>query len=212
MSYWSIDNAGNTETAHTGYAKIDTTSPTTTATGLQSSASAAWQKTPAKVTLSATDNPGGSGVAATYYTLDGGAQQTYTAPFTLSDGAHTVSYWSTDKAGNTETAHTGYARIDTTSPTTTATGLQSSASAAWQKTPAKVTLSATDNAGGSGVAATYYTIDGGAQQTYTAPFTLSTTAPTRCATGRPTRPATQRAPTPATSRSTVRRPPPPPRR
>ena len=114
--------------------QIDTASPTTSATGLQASATAAWQKTPAKVTLSATDNTGGSGVAHTYYTLDGGARQTYLAPFTLSDGAHTVSYWSTDKAGNTETTHKGYANIDTASPTTTATGLQASAAAAWQKT------------------------------------------------------------------------------
>jgi hypothetical protein len=172
VSYWSVDNAGNTETALTGYANIDTTSATTTATGLQSSAAAAWQKSPAKVTLSATDNTGGSGVAATYYTIDGGVRQTYTAPFTLSDGAHTVSYWSVDRAGNTETAHSGYAKIDTTSATTTATGLQASASAAWQKTSPKITLSATDNSGGSGVAHTYFTVDGGTQQTYAVPFYL----------------------------------------
>src|SRR6185437_6604489 len=57
-----------------------------------------------KVTLSATDN--GSGVAANFYTLDGGAQVQYTAPFTVSAaGAHTVHYFSKDVAGNAENTH-----------------------------------------------------------------------------------------------------------
>ncbi len=45
-----------------------------------------------------------SGVAATYYTIDGGARQTYTAPFTVSaQGSHTIVYWSVDAVANTET-------------------------------------------------------------------------------------------------------------
>jgi len=99
---------------------LDGVAPTTTATGLQASAGAAWQKTPAQVGLSATDNAGGSGVAATYYTIDGGAKQTYTAPFALADGAHTVTYWSVDVAGNVEAAHSGYANVDTKAPTAAA--------------------------------------------------------------------------------------------
>ena len=44
-----------------------------------------------------------SGVAATYYTLDGGEEQTYTEPFDVSgDGEHTVTYYSVDNADNTE--------------------------------------------------------------------------------------------------------------
>ena len=42
----------------------------------------------------------GRGVASTT-SVDGGAAQTYSAPFTVAtDGAHTVAFWSTDNDGN----------------------------------------------------------------------------------------------------------------
>ncbi len=54
------------------------------------------------VTLTAVDN--GSGVLYTKYKLDEGAWVTYTTPFIVSDdGSHTVSFYSVDRAGNTET-------------------------------------------------------------------------------------------------------------
>src|SRR5947209_7188598 len=84
----------------------DTVSPATSATGTGSTGSNGWYGGPVTVTLSATDNPGGSGVAASYYTVDGGATQTYSGPFSVSgDAIHTVSYWSVDRAGNEEQPH-----------------------------------------------------------------------------------------------------------
>ena len=123
----------------------DTTPPTTTATGLQASASAPWQKSSPKITLSATDNTGGSGVAHTYFTIDGGTQQTYAVPFyLLYDGAHTVSYWSVDKAGNTESAHSGYVKIDSKAPTTTAKALSVKAAKAKKGKTLKIKLTIAD--------------------------------------------------------------------
>ncbi len=59
----------------------------------------------ALISLVATDT-GGSGVAATYYRLNGGAVATYTAPITVSGGgSYTLQYWSVDHAGNIEVAH-----------------------------------------------------------------------------------------------------------
>ena len=61
---------------------------------------------PVTVTLTATDNPGGYGVANTYYTTDGSTPTTsstvYTGPFTVKQNT-TVRFFSTDLAGNAET-------------------------------------------------------------------------------------------------------------
>jgi hypothetical protein len=77
------------------------------------------------VAFRATDT-NGSGIAATYYTIDGGARQTYGEPFTaeLSDGTHTITYWSVDIAGNvemkdSETFKTVVVNVDTQAPTVT---------------------------------------------------------------------------------------------
>ena len=58
----------------------------------------------AHVTLTALD-PGGSGVAATYYRLDSGAQTPGTSIIVNTTGAHTIEFWSVDVAGNEETPH-----------------------------------------------------------------------------------------------------------
>ena len=59
------------------------------------------------VSLNATD-PGGSGVAATYYTTDGSTPTTaspvYAKPFTIT-APMTISYFSVDNAGNVEPTH-----------------------------------------------------------------------------------------------------------
>ncbi len=85
----------------------DVIAPVTTATAPQGTAT-----TDATVTFAATDNQGGSGVAATYYTVDGGAQQTGNSVTLTTSGTHTVSYWSKDWAGNTEQAHAVTVSID----------------------------------------------------------------------------------------------------
>jgi len=72
------------------------------------------------LTLTAVDAAGGqpgSGVKATYYTLDGGPPLTYVAPFTVSKvGTTTVEYWSVDNVGNEETPKTAVVRIGQASP------------------------------------------------------------------------------------------------
>ena len=79
----------------------DTTPPVTTIS-LNGTMSGGIYTSDVKVNLTATDDS--SGVNHTYYKLDAGALTTYTAPFfTVSaNGAHTVLYYSVDKAGNKE--------------------------------------------------------------------------------------------------------------
>jgi mannan endo-1,4-beta-mannosidase len=84
------DVAGNVGSATSPAVNIDMTPPVTTA-----------EVTGAKVKLIGTDNL--SGIAHTFYTIDGGSTTLYKAAFkVLGSGSHTVSYWSTDKAGNSE--------------------------------------------------------------------------------------------------------------
>ena len=177
VTYWSVDNAGNIEGFKTGYVNIDTSAPVTTANGLQADDNSGWTtNTAPTVSLSATD-VGGPGVAATYYTVDGSDPQLYSGAFTVTDdGQHPVTYWSVDTLGNVEDTNTGYVNIDTTAPVTSATNLMADSSSGWQNTAQTVTLSG-DDGPGCGVATTYYTVNGGATQPYTSPFTVSAQGP-----------------------------------
>jgi hypothetical protein len=125
-----------------------------------SNAVAYYRTLPATITLTPTDNAGGSGVAYTHYKLDGGAETSGTTITTSVLGTRTIEFWSVDRSGNAETPHkTVSFMVDNVGPTTTRTS-----GIAGGRYANPITLSATDNAGGSGVAATYYTVDGGAQQ------------------------------------------------
>jgi len=95
------DNTGVASGDQTyGSVCYDTIPPVTTAT-LSGTINGGIYVSPVKVTLTATDS--GSGVASTVYQVDGGSQQTYTGPFTVSTtGSHTVTFHSTDVAGNVE--------------------------------------------------------------------------------------------------------------
>jgi hypothetical protein len=89
------------------------------------------QNHPVSVTLTATDNPGGSGVDKTYYTTGTSPADPTTTSSSVYDAAHKptlndgqkIKYFSTDRAGNSESVKTsGAARVtrgagDTTPPT-----------------------------------------------------------------------------------------------
>jgi len=92
----------------------DTTPPVTTITLSGVLGDNDWFTSDVTVTLSATDN---TEVDKTEYSFDKATWTTYTAPFKISiEGKTMVSYKSTDKAYNTETAQTKTIRIDKTPP------------------------------------------------------------------------------------------------
>jgi hypothetical protein len=166
ITFWSVDNAGNAETAHPVTIAIDSTTPATTDSLTGTLGSAGWYTSATvNVTLSATDTT--SGIANTFYTIDGGAQRAYSGAFAVGgDGSHTIAFWSVDAAGNAETSHSHSFKIDSTRPSTTDIISGTPSNNGWYiSTSVSVTLTTTDAT--SGVAATHYTIDGGAQQTYT---------------------------------------------
>ena len=105
---WALDDV-HLEVKHTGEAFVDNTAPQT---------SIYFDEVTAKVTLIAQDFPIGKsvGVKATYYKIDGGAQQSG-IEFTLDEGTHTVEYWSVDNNDNEESHKTATFTVDTTAPT-----------------------------------------------------------------------------------------------
>ncbi|MDG6219672.1 MAG: Ig-like domain-containing protein, partial [Candidatus Thermoplasmatota archaeon] len=99
-------------------AKIDETPPTSTAkidSGTMGEND--WFTSNVVVSISATDEE--SGVKDIFFKLNGGPQQPYTAPISLTqDGQHTIEYWAVDNVGNIEPVNTFSVKIDKTNPET----------------------------------------------------------------------------------------------
>lgn len=88
----------------------DTVPPVTT-----DNAPTGWQTHPVNVVLQATDAD--SGVASTYYSLDGGDDTAGNSVSISSEGIHTLRYYSEDRAGNKEAVKEKIIQIDLTAPT-----------------------------------------------------------------------------------------------
>jgi hypothetical protein len=137
FDHWGGDLSGNTnpksimmngDKTVTAFFTQDTTPPVTTSTLAGTMGRNNWYISAVTVTLSATDPPGSKSplnVNHTYYKIDSGSWNEYNTPFIVStDGQHTVSYYSVDKTGNTETTKTVSFKIDKTPPTITLTKQQ----------------------------------------------------------------------------------------
>ena len=159
IEFWSVDQNGNEETPHKSASfttTTDTVAPVTT-----SDAKAAYEG-PAMITLSAID-ASTMGVRSTHYTLNGGSMMSGAAisiapPATGTD-TYTLEFWSDDYSGNAETPNTATFTVtrDVTPPVTTCDAVGGSTYIGGQT----FTLSASDG-NGTGVAGTWYQLDGGA--------------------------------------------------
>ena len=153
--YRSTDAAGCVESDKTAYVDIDLTPPVTTT-------DAGWYSSDKLVQFLAVDPL--SGVASTFFTVDGGATEsglstTIPAPADHSnDGIHDVECWSIDNVGNVETAHGYSIGIDTVPPVS----LVTNATPGWHNAAFVLDVQATDDR--SGVATIQYSVDGGAWQ------------------------------------------------
>ncbi|MDP4154345.1 MAG: hypothetical protein Q8929_01800, partial [Bacillota bacterium] len=142
VSYYSVDLAGNKEEAKTVEVKIDKTAPVT-----QSDAPSDWVNKVVLVNLNANDSQ--SGVAQTYYSINGSDYVEGTTFKVDQEGINQISYYSVDNAGNKEDAKTVEVKVDKTAPET-----QSDSPIAWVNQNVQVNLTSEDNQ--SGVAQTYY--------------------------------------------------------
>lgn len=98
VEWWAVDLAGNEGARRTADVRFDRVAPVTGCDAQPSYAASA------SIRLTAIDPPGGSGVAATWYRLDGGPATLGTTVGTAGPGAHGLEFWSVDGAGNAEAA------------------------------------------------------------------------------------------------------------
>ncbi|WP_180933481.1 OmpL47-type beta-barrel domain-containing protein [Nocardioides ungokensis] len=140
------DRADNTTYATVDGIRIDRTAPTTSATGVPGG----WVNAPVTVGLSASDHL--SDVDSTWYAVDGGDPVRGSSVTVGSEGVHTVSYWSVDRAGNREAAQSFTVRLDLTSPDITPGQAPEPNANGWNNTDVSVSFSCADQPGLSGLA------------------------------------------------------------
>jgi hypothetical protein len=177
----ATDAAGNVGNGESRFTVVepteeDTTPPTVTAEVSGSQDAEGNYLDVANVTLSATDETGGSGIASVEYKLDDGAWTPYTAAVAVNTpGMHMVGYRATDQAGNVSEegmAHFTVVQQDTTAPTVSAQVVGEQDENGAYVGSAMVTVSAEDT--GSGVASVEYKLDSGAWTAYTEAVQVST--------------------------------------
>ena len=176
VQYYSVDKVGNAETPKSATVRVDSTKPSTAATNLQASATTGWVSA-SGLNVVLTPSDATSGIARLDYTIDAtpyahvGAT---VATATVSGaGSHAMTYRATDVAGNLETTKTGYVNLDRRRRARTRDprcGRRSTRPAVHGSGPVMLTITGTDNAGGSGVATKQYRLQGAtAWTTYTRP-------------------------------------------
>ncbi len=149
---------------------LDTTPPRTSVTATGVLGNDNWYLTPVTVFLHSTDVV--SGVARTYYQVDGGEWMIYMGAFSVStDGAHTVNYYSEDGASNAEPLQQLSLQIDTNAPITSLTAEGIQGDNGWYTSAVHLHLIGSEYA--SDVAARYIRIDGGDFQPYIDPVPVT---------------------------------------
>ncbi|WP_350275674.1 PxKF domain-containing protein [Kribbella sp. HUAS MG21] len=143
-----LDKAGNTTTKTITGIQIDRTAPATALT-VSGALHNGWYQSGINVALTADDNL--AGVDSIYYSIDGGAAQLYSAQVPVAeDGTHTLTYWSTDKAGNIEdkTGNSVTLKIDKTPPALNGAPTSSPNAAGWYRDDVTVSWTCSDGTSG----------------------------------------------------------------
>lgn len=191
IQYRSFDNVVNLEGTRMLYVQSDATPPRTSfaAVGGRQSrgpdAATFYASLDTRFNLPAFDpvvNNVASGLAFTRWQDNNGAYQTFSAAFSLTEGAHALTYESQDNVANLEVAHTTNVWVDATPPLTTfAFGtpyFKASDGTNYVMPATPLSFVAADPAlptgqPGSGVNRIEVAIDGGQFVTYTAPLTFA---------------------------------------
>ncbi|MDQ3857750.1 MAG: PKD domain-containing protein, partial [Actinomycetota bacterium] len=171
----SDGTASGAQSFSVSVAPADSTAPTTSASATKATTPSSsytfgdWSSKDVTVTLSASDNAGGSGVKEITYSASGAqaiasttvAAASLPASFSVTaNGTTTITFFAKDNAGNTEAAQTRTVKIDKVAPAVGAASAVkldgygnpagSYAAGDWTNKDVRVSWSCDDNAGGSG--------------------------------------------------------------
>ncbi len=174
ISYYTVDNVGNASDPKSMKFRPDLAAPISSVAieGDQSEQSVSERTT---IVLSAKDDI--SGVSKTFYSIDEGRTITYTQPIKLtglSEGEHSITYFSSDKVGNVEAKKTMTFFLDKSAPRVISEVIGNTFIAngkEYYSGKTKLKLVAMDNK--SGVKEILYSINGGEFTTYENPFYLT---------------------------------------
>ena len=154
-----------------------TSAPSTSISLSGPTGSNGWYIGPVTVTLAATDPGVPPGALTTYFSIDGGALQQYSVPFSIAtDGQHVVTFFSKDPSGNVESPHTQAVNIDQTAPQLTAAA---NTTTLWSPNgklvPVTITGSITDSLSGVDPSTVRFAVtDSSGQVQPSGPITLNT--------------------------------------
>ncbi len=152
----------------------DTLPPVSAATPAPAANVYGWNRTDVTVTITASDEEGGSGVKQISYSLSGaqvGAGQAAgsSAPVVISaEGETELTFFAEDAAGNLEAPHSLTIRIDETNPTVAFASASPAANGAgWNNTPVAIAFEVSDDRSGvlssSPASPVAFTTEGAAQ-------------------------------------------------
>ena len=151
----AMDEAGNSKIGTRTGINIDATAPTTTAKLVCTSANGWCRSDRVTVTLSATDQPGLSGVKETRYAVNNGTEQVLLASGSFDVplsgvGIATVKAFAIDRAGNRGATNTYTIKYDTIAPSLQASVNPAPNAEGWNRTPLTVHFDAVDQSEGAG--------------------------------------------------------------
>jgi C1A family cysteine protease len=171
VEFYSIDYAGNTEALKSVIILIDMSSPVSSSNLIGTMGSANWYVSEVLVNISASD--GISGVSSIIYRLDESTVENYSGEISISsEGAHTLSYYSVDVAGNIENEQSIQFKIDTSLPTVHGTFDGTVGNTGWFISAVAVRIEGNDIS--SGIASIEYRMDNGSWNNYSNSISVQT--------------------------------------
>ncbi len=174
LNYYAVDNVGNVEEQKSLSIQVDNSAPTTS---MEVEGDLSENIVSSRSSISLKANDGVSNVSKTFYTIDEGKTYEYGSPISLSglsEGEHTITYFSVDIVNNNEEKKTYSFYLDKSAPrvideiignTFIANGKE------YYSGRTKLKLVAMDNK--AGVKEIRYSVNGGEFKLYDAPFYLT---------------------------------------